>query len=671
MDNRDLKRLSTKAKQQGSHNLEGAFQQLAQDVALRQTVNDSSMNEIKEQVEEMNKICQDNQESVKSQEKMVDTNTRDIEILKDQMGILKNCIVDLQKRNQFLEDLNASLINQLKNLVDGLSVSAMEEQHVMKEVISEILLKVRNKPAGSKGRRSGRTSPCDFGGRKSKKNSTENIHKQANEAGSSQPSEVANSTENVSKDSNDSLMVDDKATEPSDSGNLQNAAITQNEPLIYQVKEKHGDSGSKALRINIAPTNDEQSPVAINSPPKSSFSSSFSNHNANLPKGNKKKKGNNSRSRTTSLQILDVMEENSSESDWPDTDKLLDEIKVIEEKNKSSQVEEEVIVSAKSSNQDFKKSKDHLNNQIQNNVVDTTEVNNGEKSITEISASTSLEKQNNVSEENLNSSQKCAKQNVKPRRRKNSKNKPDNSNHNKIETSYKKSEKLPSPKTNETSTNIQKENSHCNQNNLDTQKQKRGNDVEECGTPCHIKCDEKDTESSMSLKGNSKDTTIPCSSEKGNCKYVEKCKEVCSAAIKKEKVSEEVKKNEPEGNIPSKGKKDKKSKESTKSNSVEPETQVNRSTKNSESSSNQNSSEISKFDSKKKHTKKGKQEPGNTLKDLSQSSNKQGECSAILSPDAKEFEPTREYGKAKLQLSPEVTKESKAAPKCPKLTDSR
>ena len=45
--------------------------------------------------------------------------------------------------------------------------------------------------------------------------------------------------------------------------------------------------------------------------------------------------------------------------------------------------------------------------------------------------------------------------------------------------------------------------------------------------------------------------------------------------------------------------------------------------------------------------------------------------STILSPEAKEFEPTREYGKAKLQLTPEVSKEIKSQARCPKLTSFR
>ena len=349
MDKGDLKRLSARAKEQGS-NIERAFQQLAQDVALRHQVSDTSMQEVKEQVDQLNKICHENQELCRKYEETTNSNSRDLEILKDQIGILKNCIVDLQKRNQFLEDLNASLINQLKNLVDGLSTSAIEEQNVMREVISEIMSKVCNRPSAFRGRRSGRSSPNEVAA------GSRRIHRKSE---SELPSKSASSSENIQSvgkrqvgEINEPSMLDlqvsksPKALVKEKEGNKVNSKVAvspseevasnstdspsekvKNDALIYHVTEKHGETGSKALRINFAATKEE--PDMDGNLQKSSFSNSFSNlSNAPTIKSKRKKSGQ-SACRTTSFQTLDILE-SLEENDWPDTEKIIGELKSIQ-----------------------------------------------------------------------------------------------------------------------------------------------------------------------------------------------------------------------------------------------------------------------------------------------------------------------------------------------------
>lgn len=110
-----------------------------------------------------------------------------------------------------------------------------------------------------------------------------------------------------------------------------NCEIATEKPLVYHLSQTHGSSGNKTLRINFVSSNE----IELNTQKrlkKTGFSSSF----ANIPEIVQNKPMKKLKAKCTRINSTDVFKSTGSinDIDWPDTDKLLEEIVDIQEKAK-------------------------------------------------------------------------------------------------------------------------------------------------------------------------------------------------------------------------------------------------------------------------------------------------------------------------------------------------
>ena len=707
MDERDLKRLGSKLKDNNS-SFQAALQQLSQDIAVRQKINDDNIEEMQRKVKQLTERNTEQIELLKDYKSVILKNKEDIDFLRGELKSMQEKTNQLQKRNEYLENYSVYILRQifkyaeelkdsdidkyrdvrvfLKSCLENFNQGFASSQH-LPSVVSEILslLQVASSetviskppevPSSSQSNSkidcsaenvlsdSMRTSTEEI--LQNTLNSSEinikqdisfiqSVNNASIQEHSTKSTETSTSVEISSKKS-DNLVSSEKSDQPtiisaSDSKcsdsiivsskvDLVNTAskhltidLTEvvndglvdsskdendDQRLVYQHSEAHGATGSKSLRINIAP-NSKEIVEKKEKPVHKSFSTSFTSL-ADQSYSNESQKFGKRMGKVSSAQSLNLLE-SLDELEWPDTSKLLGELDEIKVKTEGTSIQEQTMNTTDTVKEDLKKmEKESVSAEDVASESNNSKQTDKSDSQSEQVFRVALGAKNNRIECKSDGSgdRGCLTMNL------------DTSKNHSVSDSTEEAGAVQSSSTPPD----------------DQQKFFPKVGVSDCGSSHGCDNSKRTHDSDYCQPG-----SMNCNSE---CEF-----EGCSSADNASKVKLNVVKNKPKLNKHKRKKKrkSKDSKETENSNEQEVSTGCMSETK---------SSEYLVSTSVIKDCSDSIEEKASAIKKIQESS--------PFSPEAKEFEPTREYGKAKLKLVPEKVEEPKhgGVAGCPKLINTR